>query len=134
MFDEISLRQRIEWVADKLYDVVDVGNNVKYQSIGEAKQALVFMIVAINESWKVPIGYFSIDSIDSQTKANLIQHCFCLLQECNIIVTNLTFDGSRTNFATVKVLECNTHIENIISETNKLGESSTYNSLYQEAR
>lgn len=72
------------------------------------------MIIAINESWKVPVGYFF---INSQTKANLIQHCFCLLQECNIIITNLTFDENRTNFATMKVLECNTDIENIISET-----------------
>lgn len=50
VFDEISLRQWIEWVVDKLYCVVDIGDNVKYQNIDEAKQASVFMIIAINES------------------------------------------------------------------------------------
>lgn len=41
------------------------------------------------------------------------------------------FDESRTIFATVKVFECNSHIENIISETKKLSsESGAYNSLY----
>lgn len=41
------------------------------------------------------------------------------------------FDRSRINCATVKVLECNTHIENIINDTKKLGsESNVCNSLY----
>jgi len=40
----------IEWVNDKVYGLVTIGNNVCDENIGYAKQVLVFMFVAINEA------------------------------------------------------------------------------------
>ena len=41
---------------------VDLGNDVEDdESAHLAKDALVFVVDGINESWKVPVGYFFID-------------------------------------------------------------------------
>lgn len=37
-----------------------------------ASQAYVFMLVAINEPWKLPLAYFFVDSLKADMKANLI--------------------------------------------------------------
>lgn len=106
VFDEMSLRQHVEWVNDKIYGLVNIGNNVCDENIGYAKQALVFMIVAINESWKLPLGYFFIDSLNGEKKADLISNCLQLLEDCRINVTNITFDCCPTNLTTAKILGC----------------------------
>lgn len=51
-----------EFPGDQFHGYVDIG-------IGEidntlATQALVLMVVAVNESWKIPIAYFLITGMD----------------------------------------------------------------------
>jgi hypothetical protein len=70
----------------------------------EATQAPVFMVVSINESWKIPAGYFFIHSITSTQRAELVKLCLTMLFECGVKVTNLTFDGASENFAMPQLL------------------------------
>jgi len=58
----------VEWVNDKVYGLVNVGNNINDENISSAKEALVFIIVAINESWKVPLRYFFVHALNAEKK------------------------------------------------------------------
>jgi len=42
-----------------------------YDGLPRAKEALVFMLVAINSNWKIPVAYFLVNGLNSQEKANL---------------------------------------------------------------
>lgn len=97
VLDEMNLRQHVEWLNDKVYGLVNIENNINDENMGYAKEALVFMIVAINESWKVPLGYFFINGLNSEKKAELVNHCLRLLEDCRITVMNITFDCCSTN-------------------------------------
>lgn len=56
------------------------------------------MLVCINDSWKVPIGYFFISSINSEQKAEILKQCIVAVKKCGVIISNVTFDGSPANF------------------------------------
>jgi len=43
------------------------------------------MLVSIDESWKFPLGYFFINSLDSTQKAKLLNQCLNLLFESGIL-------------------------------------------------
>lgn len=65
IFDEMAIRQHIEYDGTNYYGYVDFGNNIQNDSMHVAKEALVFMVVAINNSWKLHVGYFFINSTNS---------------------------------------------------------------------
>lgn len=69
-----------------------------------AKSSLVFMLVSLNESWKVPFAYFFIDSLRSQERCLLIQPALRSLEENSVVVRCLTFDGCLVNLTTAKKL------------------------------
>ena len=61
--DEMTIiRKDVSWDGKKFRGYVDLGNAVKDDdSAPIVKDALVFMVVGVNETWKVPVGYFFID-------------------------------------------------------------------------
>jgi hypothetical protein len=48
VFDEITIRQHIQFDGHKYYGYVDIGVTIEYNDLQVAKEALVFMVVAIN--------------------------------------------------------------------------------------
>jgi hypothetical protein len=104
VLDEMTIRKHVEWDGTKYREIADFGSVLDDPASGEATQGLVFMAVSINESWKIPVGYFFIHSITSTQKAELVKLCLTLLFECGIKVTNLTFDGPSANFAMAQLL------------------------------
>ena len=75
-----------------------------------AKEALTFMVVAINDSFKLPVNYFLIDGLDAMARANLVTQCIERLHAVAINVLSLTFDGAAFNLAMVKILGFNFHV------------------------
>lgn len=71
-----------------------------------ATQAYVFMLVAINDSWKLPLAYFFIDSIKADMKANLIKIALEKCHKIGVQIHSVTFDGCKSNIATMKNLGC----------------------------
>lgn len=65
----------------------------------EAKNALVFMAVAINGHWKVSLGYFLIDGLSGKQRADLLVTCLVLLYETGAHCHSLTFDGAAVNIS-----------------------------------
>ncbi|XP_034945420.1 uncharacterized protein [Chelonus insularis] len=75
VIDEMSIREQLIYQQGRFHGCVDFGDDHDYQNDNavHATNALVFMAVALNDSWKVPIGYFSIRLLDSKERANLIK-------------------------------------------------------------
>lgn len=106
VFDEIAIRKHLEYSGTEYYGYVDYGSALHGDSMELASEALVFMIVCINEPWKLPIGYFFISGLNSQQKTALVKQALTLLKEIEINVTNITFDGCVANFSMCNLLNC----------------------------
>lgn len=75
MMDEVAIRKHVEYAAGKFHGYVDLGCGIVDDSLPPAKDALVLMIVAIDDSWKIPVGYFLIDGLTGEERANVIKEC-----------------------------------------------------------
>lgn len=102
-FDEMAIRKHVDFDGKNCIGFVDCGNNINSGQL--AKEALVFMLTAINGSWKIPIGYYLIEGISSNQKANLVKICIETVHDkCGVEIISLTFDGCPTNFAMATLL------------------------------
>lgn len=113
VLDEISIRQHIEYDGKKYYGYEHLGfanSNIEKYFPNEAKNALVFMLVALNAHWKVPIGYFLINSLNAQERASLLENCLQLIAETRVHINSITFDGAYVNIAMCNVLGANFEI------------------------
>ncbi|KAL4127394.1 hypothetical protein QTP88_011565 [Uroleucon formosanum] len=70
IMDEMAIHQHLEYdrSTGKYYDRVDMGSGIDNDSLAVAKECLVFLVVSINENWKLPIGYFLAHSLNSAQK------------------------------------------------------------------
>ena len=75
MLDEMSIRKHVQWDGKKYLGFVDLGTNIDDDSLPEATEALVFMAVSVNSNWKVPCGYFLVNGLTGEEKANLTKDC-----------------------------------------------------------
>lgn len=110
VFDEMAIRERIEWAGNKSYGYVDFGNGC--ESDVKATQVLVFMLVCINRSWKLPIGYFPIASITAEQKSNLLSHCIETVMATGVEISGITFDGAPTNITLARLMGCDLNPQN----------------------
>ena len=76
---------------------MDFGANVDDDALPVAKEALVYLDVSVNAHWKIPVGYFLIDGLTSDERANLLTTCLCKLHEVGTNIVPVTFDGSSSN-------------------------------------
>lgn len=108
VFDEISIRRQKLFHTNRKLGSVNFGAGPMQGEEAEtvATQALVFMLVALNENWKLPVGYFLTAGVNAETKANLIKICLEKCNEVGAIVASLTFDGCSANFGAVEILGC----------------------------
>lgn len=58
MLNEMAIKHHIEYDGKKFSGYCDVGNNIASKKCNIAKEVLVFLVVGINELWKIPVGYF----------------------------------------------------------------------------
>eukprot|EP00794_Sanderia_malayensis_P000687 gene687-2878_t len=70
VIDEITIRKHISWYGYSFRCYVDVGNGIQDDSSPVVKNALVFMAVSINGSWKVPCAYFLIGGLTTGLNNN----------------------------------------------------------------
>ena len=91
MLDEMSIRKHIEWDGKPYRGFVDLGTGIADDdSLSEATDALVFMAVAVNSSWKVPCGYFLVAGMTGEEKANLTKECIAKLHEVGVKVVSFS--------------------------------------------
>ena len=111
MLDEMSIRKHVQWDGKQFHGYVVVGNDNFDDSAPVAKDALVIM--ALNDSWKIPCGYFLINGLTEDERANLIQSCIERLYDVGVIVVSLTCDGPSCHFSMLRHLGACLDPENI---------------------
>lgn len=104
MLDEMAIKKHVSWDGKKYHGYVDIGNGIDDDSTPVAKDALVFMVVSVNSTWKVPCAYFFIDGLSGSERANLVKICIQRLWDIGVKVTSLTCDGPSCHFAMLREL------------------------------
>ena len=62
------------WDGTKYRGFVDLGvDNELDDSSPVAKEALVLMALGVNQSWKVPLGYFFVVGLSEEGRANIVK-------------------------------------------------------------
>ena len=100
----MSRRKYVEYVGNKHCGFVDVGNDQCYDSAPVAKDAFVLMVVSLNNAWKIPIGYFLVDGLSGEERANLVTEGLHRLHNVGVQVVSLTCDGPSCHFTMMKAL------------------------------
>ena len=114
VMDEMSIRKHIEYDGTQFRGYVDHGTgNMDTDSLPVATEALVLMVVPLNSSWKLPIGYFLIHSLTSEEKANLVRESIVRLNEINVEVACVTCDGAPNNMTMFTELGASTNVDNL---------------------
>jgi len=89
-----------------------MGSGIDHDSLKVAKLCLVFLVVSVvNENWKLPVGYFIAQSLNSKQKVGLVRHALHVLSITDINIISLTFDGCSTNITAAKLLGCSFTID-----------------------
>ncbi len=68
ILDEMSLQKAIEWDGSQFKGYVDLGFGLTDDTRAAATDALVFMAVAVNSSWKIAIAYFFTNGLSGVEK------------------------------------------------------------------
>jgi len=92
----MAVRQHVEWDGTNYHGYVNVGESICNETMEKAKEALVFLVVAINEAWKISVGYFLINHINSSQKSEVVSRCIDILTKTGVTIVSLTFDGCST--------------------------------------
>ncbi|KAL3208591.1 hypothetical protein MRX96_038996 [Rhipicephalus microplus] len=104
MVDDMSIKKHVQLVGNKVFGYVDLGMEMPDDSLPEATNACVFMLVALNMRLKVPLGYFFIDSLSGSERAQLTKECISRVTSAGVIAASLTFDGAASNFSMASFL------------------------------
>ena len=104
----MHIKKHVEWNGKKFAGYEDFGLNIPpgKTSVGqenvepkEATNAMVVMAVGVNENFKIAVGYFLINSLNGQQKAELVKKCLIELESAGVETVGLTFDGTSSNLA-----------------------------------
>lgn len=106
--DEMAIRKLKEFDGNKVEGFVDFGAGIDVPGDTTAlcTQALVFLLVAVNGRWKIPVGYFLVDGVTGDQRANLVRMCLSNCHEVGVEVVSMTFDGCPANMAMARELGC----------------------------
>lgn len=65
LLEEMSIKQQIKWDCREMHGYVNIFCIIIKSGycLPEAKEALVFLVTAINGTWKVPVGYVFVDGV-----------------------------------------------------------------------
>jgi len=111
VIDEIAIRQQVTYDGKRYYGLIDFGidhnNAFDVDYLCKATNALVFMLVAINGHWKIPVGYFLLNSLNGVERASLLEKCLELIEMIGVEVHSVTFDGASVNINMCKCLGAN---------------------------
>lgn len=128
IIDEMAIRHHIEWDGKRYHGYVDFGANIDSEKSSIASESFVFMLMCLNERWKIPVGYFLVNHLNSSQKHELINQCLSLLFKTGVKVISFTFDGCSSNINMARQLGCNLNIKSLKSNfEHKLDNNSIEN-------
>ncbi|KAG0727701.1 DNA transposase THAP9 [Chionoecetes opilio] len=103
VMDEMSIRKHLDIINGMSCGYVNIGNGIIEDAEDDtlASQALVVMAVAVNASWKLPLGYAN---IVKEPRANIVKETLHRLHGVGVQVIAVTCDGPSCNWAMIKEL------------------------------
>ena len=78
VMDEISIRKGYSWDGAKTWGQVDLGDGILEEDAPLAKEVLVFMVVSVDLSFKLPIGFYFIAGLKADRKAELVRRYYII--------------------------------------------------------
>ena len=90
MLDEMAITKHVSWNDTRYTGFVDFGNGIEDDSASAAKDALVFIAVNVNGSWKVPLAYILLIGSESADLATICIHRISDLVICDGPYCHLT--------------------------------------------
>lgn len=108
IFDEMMIKKHIEWCPSSqsyvglTYNAADT----QYDELPMAKEAIVFMISGVNEFFELPVAFYFIISLTAAERTNLVMKLITEITHCNVIISNLCFDGLTANATMCEMLGC----------------------------
>ncbi|KAH9360454.1 hypothetical protein HPB48_013429 [Haemaphysalis longicornis] len=100
----MAIRKHVELVGVKVVGYVDFGTGLDNDSLPEAANPCVSMVVGVNVRFKIPVAYFLIDSLTGAERAELAKQCIEKLASVKAEVISLTFGGALSNFTMARCL------------------------------
>lgn len=103
MMDEIYIRKQVIW-----NDAIGYVNYSYVKDTSdcpvEASSALVLLVNAVNERFKIPVAYYFTNTANADEQANIDRVVLISLSEVYVEVVSRTFDGARPNVKTAELL------------------------------
>ncbi|KAB0801379.1 hypothetical protein PPYR_05733, partial [Photinus pyralis] len=113
VIDEMSIRKHLEWDGNKFYGYVNFGVDINDDCNELAKEVFVLLIVAVNGTWKLPIGYFLTNGLSGEQKSSLINQSIIMVQNTGAKIVSLTCDGAPSNISMCSLLGCSLQYPNM---------------------
>lgn len=118
VFDEMNVRQQVYWSKEQskyvgivdgehVPDLSDLPEYKENEDIKQVKQIILFFLNGLNVNFQHPVAYFTIDSIDSAQRKEILLKIITAVTRCNIKISNLTFDGLACNVKMCNMLGAN---------------------------
>ena len=93
MFDEMAIRKTIESDGKKNRGFLDFGTGDDLENMPVARHVLVYMVICLNGSWKIPIAYYFVDGLSADERKNITENILQKLASINLPVISITCDG-----------------------------------------
>lgn len=115
-FDEMAIRRHVQYDHQKKqwYGHIRYGKKNDDGNLPIANNALVFLITSLNSGSSIPIAYYPITSLDAVEKRDLLVIILSALFEIRVKVTNITFDGLKSNLTACGMFGASFDPQNLI--------------------
>lgn len=109
LFDEMAIRKMIHNVNGQMIGY-ETTPGIDKKDAKLAKDAIVFMFSGMNENIQLPISYHFISSLTAQQKSALLNSVIREVRSVGVVLTNITFDGFKTNPAVCEIAGSNLNV------------------------
>lgn len=95
VFDEMHIRQQVFWSSQQLEfaGFVNYGQDLTKEENTIAKEAIAFILKGIDVNFEYPVCYYFIHDLTALQRKKLVNDIIIAVSECDVKITNLTFDG-----------------------------------------
>ena len=104
VINEVAIRKKLVWNGFWYVGYEDLGSGIRDDNAPLAREALVFMIVNLKKTWKLPVGYCLINSMDTSSRASMVTLAIQKLYYVRVKIACLTCDGPAVNRQMLKQL------------------------------
>lgn len=105
-FDEMAIRRHVQWIDSEKKIVGHINYGFKPDDVGlpVARNSIVFMINGVNIDFNMPIAFYFIKELNAAERGHLLNEILGILNNINIKLIGVTFDGLVANISMCKEL------------------------------